>query len=136
MGGGGVNLVGRDGLLPDLRSSKDEGQSNFINPGLTLIGAGVDVDVLPEVRVSFNANHLSFNNTAILEILEQKSPIRRDIGWDVSGAVTWRPFDTQNVVIRASSAFLLPGPGFRDLYASESKGQIFYSGLINVLLSY
>jgi len=136
IGGGGVNLVGRDGLLPDLRSSKDEGQSNFINPGLTLIGAGVDVDVLPEVRVSFNANHLSFNNTAILEILEQKSPIRRDIGWDISGAVTWRPFDTQNVVIRASSAFLLPGPGFRDLYASESKGQIFYSGLINVLLTY
>jgi hypothetical protein len=136
IGGGGVDLVGRDGLLPDLRSSKDEGQSNFINPGLLLLGAGGDMDVLPSLRLSFNANHLSFNTTQILEILRQQSPIHRDIGWDLSGAATWRPFDTQNVVLRASGAFLLPGQGFRDLYASEAKDQIYYSGLLNVILTY
>jgi hypothetical protein len=136
IGGGGVDLVGRDGLLPDLRSSKDEGQSNFINPGLLLLGVGGDVDVLPELRFSLNANHLSFNNTAILEILRQQSPIHRDIGWDISGATTWRPFDTQNVVFRASAAFLVPGRGFTDLYASEPKDQIYYSALLNIILSY
>lgn len=136
IGGGGVDLVGRDGLLPDLRSSKDEGQSNFINPGVTLLGIGGDADVLPELRLSFNANHLSFNDTAILELLRQQSPIHRDIGWDLSGAGTWRPFDTQNIVLRASGAFLLPGQGFKDLYASESKGQVYYSGLLNVILAY
>jgi hypothetical protein len=136
IGGGVVDLVGRDGLLPDLRSSKDEGQSNFINPGLSLIGAGVDVDVLPELRVTFNANHLSFNNTKILELLREQTPIHRNIGWDLSGALTWRPFDTQNVVLRASAAFLLPGQGFRDLFASQSQDQVYYSVLLNAILTY
>jgi hypothetical protein len=136
IGGGGVDLVGRNGVLPDLRSSKDEGQSNFINPGVTLLGIGSDFDVLPELRVSFNANHLSFNNTAILQMLRQQEAIHRDIGWDLSGATTWRPFDTQNVVLRASSAFLLPGQGFKDLFASESKDQVYYSVLLNVILTY
>ena len=31
-------------LLPSLRSSKEEGQSNFVNPGLTLVGVGADFD--------------------------------------------------------------------------------------------
>jgi hypothetical protein len=136
IGGGGVGLVGRDGLLPDLRSSKDEGQSNFINPGLTLLGAGVDTDLLPELRVSFNANHLSFNNTAVLALLREQTPIHRNIGWDLSSAATWRPFDTQNIVLRASAAFLLPGQGFRDLFASQSQNQVYYSVLLNAILTY
>ncbi len=136
IGGGAVDLVGRNGLLPDLRSSKDEGQSNFINPGLTLVGIGLDADVLPELRISFNANHLSFNNTAILELLREQSPIHRTIGWDLSGAVTYRPFDTQNLVLRASTGFLAPGQGFKDLFASQSRDQVYYSVLLDGILSY
>ena len=136
IGGGGVDLVGRNGLLPDLRSSKDEGQSNFLNPGLTLVGVGADADLLPELRVSFNANHLSFNNTRILELLREQSPIRHTIGWDLSGAATYRPFDTQNVILRTSAGFLLPGQGFKDLFASQSKDQVYYSVLLDAILSY
>ena len=125
-----------DGLLPDLRSSKDEGQSNFINPGLTLLGVGADFDVLPELRFSLNANHLNFNNTRILEILREQSPIHRNIGWDLSGAGTARPFDTQNIIFRLSAAFLVPGRGFQDLFAAQSKDQIYYSVLLNTILAY
>ena len=35
----GVNLTNRESLVPDLRSSKIEGQSNFVNPGLWLVNA-------------------------------------------------------------------------------------------------
>src|SRR5690606_31968232 len=55
VGGGRVALAGRNSVLPALRSSKEEGQSNFTNPGLMLAGLGVDMDVLPTLRVSFNA---------------------------------------------------------------------------------
>ncbi|NBS92880.1 MAG: SH3 domain-containing protein [Betaproteobacteria bacterium] len=48
IGGGGVALSGRNGLLVSLRSSKDQGQSNFVNPGLLLLGMGADFDVKPE----------------------------------------------------------------------------------------
>ena len=136
IGGGGVDLVGRNGVLPDLRSSKDEGQSNFINPGVLLLGIGADADVLPQLRFSLNFNHLSFNDTTVLEVLRAQSPIHRDIGWDISGAVTWRPFDTQNVILRASAAVLVPGQGFKDLFASEGSSQVYYSVLLNLILKY
>ena len=48
-GGRGVTLSGPNGVLNDLRSSKDEGQSNFDNPGTILVGIGADFDVLPEL---------------------------------------------------------------------------------------
>jgi hypothetical protein len=136
IGGGGVDLVGPNGVLPDLRSSKDEGQSNFINPGVLLLGIGADADVLPQLRFSLNFNHLSFNDTQVLEVLRAQSPIHRDIGWDISGAVTWRPFDTQNVIFRASAAVLIPGQGFKDLFASEGSDQVYYSVLVNAILKY
>ena len=34
IGGGGVVLHGGNSLIPDLRSSKEQGQSNYDNPGL------------------------------------------------------------------------------------------------------
>ena len=39
-GGRAISLSGRNGVLNDLRSSKDEGQSNFNNPGTMLAGVG------------------------------------------------------------------------------------------------
>ena len=52
IGGGGVALSGRNGVLAALRSSKDEGQANFTNPGLALIGIGADADVTPRCASS------------------------------------------------------------------------------------
>ena len=63
--GVGVALEHFDGA--DLRSSKDEGQSNFINPGLFLAGVGADMDLTPELRLSTNFNYLSIADTATLD---------------------------------------------------------------------
>ena len=45
--GGGARGCGerRNGILNSLRSSKEQGQSNFNNPGLMLLGAGADFDL-------------------------------------------------------------------------------------------
>src|SRR6185312_4395078 len=43
----GVNLVQRLSLVPDLRSSKFQGQANFVNPGLFLPNLGADFDLTP-----------------------------------------------------------------------------------------
>jgi len=136
IGGGGVQLTGPNSLLPDLRSSKDEGQSNFNNPGLILVGIGTDVDVLPELRVSADFNHLWFDNTKILEILRQQAPIRNDLGWDLSTTVNYRPFDTQNVILRASGAVLIPGDGFKDLFSSADADKVYYSVVLSAILAY
>ncbi len=136
IGGGFVALSGRNAVLPSLRSSKEQGQSNFVNPGLTLLGVGGDFDILPELRLSFNANYLRFNETAVLEELRQQPSIDNEIGWDLSAATIWRPFLNQNIVLRLSGAALVPGDGSKELFGSEDGDNIVYSVLGNIVLTY
>lgn len=133
VGGGGVALSGRNGLLPSLRSSKDLGQSNFVNPGLTLFGIGADLDVSPQVRVVGNLAKLDFVDTASLSVLRGQGAISRDIGVDLSAGVQYRPHMNQNMVFNASAAALFPGKGFRQLYADDGTQ---YSLLVNLVLTY
>ncbi|MGE0358194.1 MAG: hypothetical protein AB7P08_14915 [Burkholderiales bacterium] len=135
VGGGGVALSGRNGVLPSLRSSKDQGQSNFVNPGLLLLGAGADADLTPQLRAIANVSYLRFQDTTVLGVLRNQSPPDREIGWDVSAAVQYRPFMSQNVVLNASAAALLPGRGLKQLYDEDRRGPQ-YSILVNLLLTY
>ncbi|XMO97897.1 hypothetical protein ABFZ83_05060 [Hyphococcus sp. DH-69] len=135
-GGRVIGVNGRNGLLPDLRSSKEQGQSNFNNPGLILAGAGADFDVLPELRISLNANRLWFHKTDTLEALRVQGDIDNSIGWDLSSAAIYRPGFIQNVVLRLSGAALKPGDGFNALYDNNEKRDLYYSVLFNVVLSY
>ncbi len=132
VGGGRVALSGRNGLLNSLRPSKEFGQSNFENPGLVLVGVGADLDLTPTLRASVNVSHLRFGDTAVLEVARAQAPVDRAIGEDISLALTWRPFATQNVVVRLSAAALLPGNGYQQLFGDE----IPYSVLGNVVLAY
>lgn len=135
-GGRVIGVNGRNGLLPDLRSTKEQGQSNFNNPGLILVGAGADFDVLPELRISFNANRLWFQKTDTLEALRMQGNIDNSIGWDISSAAIYRPTFVQNVVLRLSGAALKPGDGFKALYDNNENRDLYYSVLFNVVLSY
>ncbi len=42
-----VNFKQTNSLVVDLRSSKTEGQANFVNPGVFIYGVGTDMDLLP-----------------------------------------------------------------------------------------
>ena len=122
--------------MPALRSSKEQGQSNFNNPGLRLIGVGADIDITPEIRLSANVNYLEFDDTSSLEFLRNQGDIDREIGWDISAALIWRPLFTQNVILRASGGLLLAGDGFKQLYETDRDQDVFYSVLINLLLTF
>lgn len=135
-GGRAVSVNGRNGLLNSLRSSKEQGQSNFNNPGLILAGLGADFDLTPQFRLSANANHLWFEDTATLQVLRNEGSIPREIGFDLSAAAIWRPKANQNLVFRLSAATLLAGDGFQDLFAARGGGQEFVSILANVVLTY
>lgn len=135
-GGRDIFLNSRNGVLNDLRPSKEEGQSNFNNPGTILLGAGADFDVLPELRVSSSLNHLWFADTTIVEALRQQGNISQDLGWDASMALTWRPFLTQNIVLRASGAVLSPGAGFNDLFTTNTHDSQYYSVLLDAVATF
>jgi len=135
-GGRAVAVNGRNGLLNSLRSSKEQGQSNFNNPGLMLLGVGADFDLTPQFRLSANANHLWFEDTATLQVLRNEGSIPKEIGFDLSAAAIWRPKANQNLVFRLSAATLLAGDGFRNLFTVRGGGQEFVSILANVVLTY
>lgn len=135
-GGRAVSINGRNGILNSLRSSKEQGQSNFNNPGTILLGVGGDFDLLPQLRVSANANHLWFQNTTVLQTLRNEGSIDRSIGWDLSAAATFRPKATQNIVLRLTAATLVSGSGFRDLFDNVNGHRNYYSILANAIVSY
>jgi hypothetical protein len=112
----GVNLKQRLSLIPDLRSSKIQGQSNFVNPGLELFNFGFDVDLTPKIKLINNCNFLWFDKTASLETYVFQGNINRFIGTDISSGIEWRPLLNNNVIFEFGLATLLPGQGFRDLY--------------------
>lgn len=128
-----MTLSGRNGLLNSMRSSKELGQSNFDNPGLRLVGIGGDFDLTPESRVSVNLNQLWFDRTEVLELARNQGGIRKSIGTDASVAWIWRPFMSQNVIVRLSGAALVPGKGLETLYGDDDT---FYSVLANIILTY
>ena len=132
IGGGGVMISPGNSLLNDLRPSADEGQSNFTNPGMMLVGVGADADLLPTLRVSFNANELYFADTQVLEVARDLANVPRHVGADLSVSLTWRPLLSQNIVVRTSYARLIAGDGFETLYPHTNPGYF----LFNLLFAY
>ena len=122
-------------MLPSLRSSKDQGQSNFVNPGLNLFGVGADADLTPEIRLLGNISKLRFMNTSVLGVLRNQAPPSKDLGVDVSMGTQYRPKMSQNIVLNVSASALLPGQGLKQLYDENRRGPQ-YSVLMNLLLTY
>lgn len=132
IGGGRVALSQPNGILNSLRSNKGQGQSNFTNPGLLLLGFGADLDLTPKLRVSFNLNQLWFDDTAVLEAARNQGDIDRNIGQDLSASLIYRPFTSQNIVVRLAASALVPGDGYKSLFDDDTP----YSILANLVLAY
>ena len=112
----GVSLTDRFSLLPHLRSSKIEGQANFVNPGLFLLNFGADAEVTPRFRLISNANLLWFDDTHVLQQFVFQQGIDKHIGTDLSLGFEQRPFLNDNLIFTGGVSTLIPGDGFRDLY--------------------
>ncbi|HRC85061.1 MAG TPA: hypothetical protein PK413_05590 [Thermoanaerobaculia bacterium] len=129
----GVSLVSRGSLLPTIQSSKEEGQPNFVNPGLELLSLGLDAELTPKLKLVATANYLRFAETAPLELALFQAGIHREIGLDLSLGCRWRPLLNQNLVVVGGVAALLPGQGFTDLYEEDSA---LYAGFASLTLTF
>jgi hypothetical protein len=116
LGGTAVGVKQRFSLLPNLRTSKTQGQQNFVNPGLALGGLGADIEVTPKLRAFVNASYLRFDSTHPIRTALVTNQIDRELGIDVSLGLQWRPLLTDNWIVSLGSGVLRPGRGFRDIY--------------------
>ncbi len=123
--GSGVALTSPGSMIPSLRASKEEGQANFVNPGIFLANAGADIEITPKLKGFANANFLRFMRTEPLEYLLFQSPIRHTIGMDYGLGVQYRPPLTENIVLTGGASALTPGHGFKDIYTGRTLFSLF-----------
>lgn len=112
----GTGLLSPSSLLPSLRTNKDEGQANFVNPGVMLLNAGLDVELTPKLRAFANVNFLRFAHTAPLEALLFQADIGPDIGIDYGTGFQYRPPLSDNMVIVGGISGMKLGQGLKDIY--------------------
>ena len=116
-----VGLVQGNSLLPTLRSSKTEGQANFVNPGIFIANAGFDAELTQTIKTIFNANYLRFHRTESLEYILLQPRVRHDIGYDLSLGVVYRPLLINNITFTFGGSMFFAGKGFRDVYTDRNR---------------
>jgi hypothetical protein len=128
----GIALTNPGSLLVSLRSNKEEGQANFVNPGVYIFNVGADFNVTPKLKAFVNANYLQFDRTEPLQILLFQNHIRHSIGTDTGLGIQYRPPLTENIVITAGVSDLVPGAGFQDIYNKR----VLISGFSTIKLTF
>lgn len=150
LGGSFVNFKQRQSLVPNLRSNKGQGQANFVNPGVLLLGVGSEIEVTPKLRSFVNANYIRMVEADPIRRALTADNIDEEIGFDLSLGFQYRPFLTDNVIISTGFGALIPGAGFRDIYRRSSQpaagftgasdagrtDSFFYSALFAINLTY
>jgi hypothetical protein len=149
LGGTAVNFKQRDSLVIDFRTSKTEGQANFVNPGVFIVGYGLDADVTPKLKAFMNANYIRTCTTQPTELVLMTNHSSNDFALDFSAGVEWRPLLTENIIITAGAGFLIPRWGYKEIYRTNTvpvhgfpqpaPGQtddFLYSAILTVTLTY
>ena len=118
--GSNVSLVSPGSLIPSLRSSKIEGQANFVNPGIFIFNAGGDVEITPKLRGVLNVNVIRFEDTQPLELILFQDPIHHGVGTDSGLGLVYRPPLSENMTITGAFNVFSPMQGFRDIFTDKT----------------
>lgn len=133
----GLGLTQRSSLLPDLRSSRLEGQPNYMNPGIHILNFGVDFELTQKLRFFQNNNMLWFDATGVLQQFVFQQQVQDYIGTDISLGAEYRPLLSNNIIFVAGVATLVPGAGLRDVYDNVTgPTQTLYSAFCELTLAY
>jgi len=120
LAGTAVNFKQRDSLVVDFRTSKSEGQANFVNPGALIFGYGFDADITPKLRSFTNINYIRTVDTATTELVLFTNHASNDFALDCSTGFEWRPLLTDNIILTAGVGFLIPRSGYKDIYRANT----------------
>jgi hypothetical protein len=125
LAGTGVNLVNRNSFLPDLRTSKEQGQANFVNPGLFLYNIGLDAELTPKLKAIFNVSYIQLADTETIKLLLHDNKISTNFGIDYSLGFQYRPALNNNAIFTLGFAVFQPLSGFEDIYQSQTLYSVF-----------
>jgi hypothetical protein len=149
LAGTSVNFKQRDSLIPNFRSSKIEGQANFVNPGAFIVGYGIDAEITPKLKAIGNINYIWTVTTEPTRQVLFTNHASNEIGLDISLGVQLRPLLTDNVIFTAGFGAMIPGAGYKDIYRANTRpvpgfpqeevgpiDSFVYSGILTLTLTY
>jgi len=149
LAGTAVNFKQRDSLVIDLRTSKSEGQSNFVNPGAFILGYGNDAEITPKLKAFMNVNYIWMMETEPIRQVLLTNHASNEFGLDCSLGFQFRPLLTNNIIVTAGAGFLIPGAGYKDIYRANTDpvfgypgpapakvDSFLYSGIFTITLTY
>ena len=125
LAGTGTGLVSPLSLLPSLRTNKDEGLPNFVNPGIFLLNGAADVELTPKLRGFLTTSYLRFLEPGVVEALLFQQKVRNNIGVEYGAGATYRPPLSDNIVLVGGLEGMVLGQGLQDIYTRKHMFAVF-----------
>ncbi|MGA9800526.1 MAG: hypothetical protein WBQ68_16050 [Terriglobales bacterium] len=126
------DFVRANSFYPSLRGAN--GQANYVNPGLQLINAGMDVTLSPRLQLALNSDFMRFNDTG--SFTNNSNIFHKDGGIEGNAFLRIKPFlhqINQNVVLDLGFSALHPLQGMQDLFQTD---KTVYSTFVALRLVY
>ena len=127
---GGANVLLKDkfSLFPNLRNKFTDG-SSFVNPGLILLNAGLDLRVSPKLKAVLNGSYLRLANATVLQQVTGNSAIDTGLGLDFNVGAKYRPLLNENVFFVAGASMFLPRGGLKTALQGDQSLHSFFLAL-------
>jgi len=129
----GVSFTQRLSPYVDLSTSKLEGQSNFVNPGLLLAGAAIDAELTPKWRAVFGGSYLRLVQTEAVETFLELESVDEDLGAELFLATQYRPLLTNNLIFNVGFSPFFPGAAFEKVFETS---EVQFSGFLDTIISW
>jgi hypothetical protein len=134
-GAGDLNRA--NSFLPTFRNGNQ--QANYVNPGLQLMNAGMDVIFSPRIQLALNENYMRFNDTGSFATnagTTTANILHKDGGIEGNAFIRIKPFlhqTNQNVILDLGVSALHPLQGLQDMYQTD---KTVYSTFVALRLVY
>jgi hypothetical protein len=119
-------------LVTSLRNKFTE-SSNFVNPGLMLLNAGIDLRISPKLKLVTNGSYLRFADATVLQQLLNDAAIENGIGIDLGIGFKFRPLLNENLFFVGGASTLRANGGFKRALARDES---LFSTFLAVQLAY
>jgi hypothetical protein len=121
----GTGIKSPVSLLPSLRTSKDEGQPNFVNPGIFILNGAADFELTPKLRGFITTSYLRFLKTEQMEALLFQEKVRPNIGVEFGAGASYRPPLNDHIILIGGIQTMKLGQGLKDIYERDGLFSIF-----------
>jgi hypothetical protein len=134
---GAGDLVRANSFLPSFRNGNQ--QANYVNPGLQLMNAGMDVTFSPRIQMALNGNYTRFNDIGSFPTnagATTANILHKDGGIEGNAFIRIKPFlhqINQNVILDLGVSALHPLQGLQDMFQSD---KTVYSTFVALRLVY